>query len=207
MPVVIAIIAIIALLGLGFTTVAVILWLNREGRVAVIGRQSAGKTTMLRFLADGHVPRAQAPTTVPDGTFSIKIDNRTFEAFDTAGDRLDQWIRALDASHNVIYLFDASLVSRGDPEVLSALAADTDHIKNYLTTRQVNRHFTVVGTHSDLFAERGRDEEAVRDQPVIQELQLICSTDQDGLIIGSLSNDKSAKTLTKLVLRHAAKGS
>jgi GTPase SAR1 family protein len=205
-PIIVAIWAVVALLGLGLTAIFVVLWLNRDGDVAVIGRQSAGKTTMLRFLADGRLPPSQAPTTFWK-PLSIQIENKTFVAFDTAGDRLDQWIKALDSSNDVLYLFDASLIACADAEALSAIAADTDHIRDYVSRKGKKLHFTLVGTHSDLFQDAKQDEVTVREHAVIQELQLICHTARDGLIIGSLATEKSAKSLTKKVFHHAAKGS
>lgn len=196
---------VVVLIGLGVTTFAVWRWVKGAGKVALIGRQSAGKTTMLTVLGGGKVSPSQSPTTSWKDPLTIQIGNKTFQAFDTAGDRLEQWHKALGLCVNVFYLFDASLIARADAEALSAITADTDHIKDYLSKTKGKLHFTLVGTHSDLFTDVKQDEVTVREHQVVQELQLICHPGRDGLIIGSLSNDKNAKSLTKLVLRHAAK--
>ncbi len=207
LPILIAAWGVVALFGLGLAAYAVALWLEDENTVALIGRQHAGKTTMLTFLASGKVPPSQAPTTSWKGPQTIQFKNKTFQAFDTAGDRLKQWHRALDSCANVLYLFDASLIARADAGALSAITADTDHIKDYLSKTNRELDFTLVGTHSDLFTDVKQDEVTVREHQVVRELQRICGTGRDGLIIGSLSDDKNAKSLTKLVIRHAATGS
>ena len=99
---------------LGLPSIPALLWLNRPGSIALIGRQSAGETTFLDFLAHQKLSMRTSPTTAWTGPKQVKVGKRTLRIYDVAGDRLDQWVRATKRPENILYFFDASLVYRED---------------------------------------------------------------------------------------------
>jgi len=174
-------------------------WLSRPGRVALVGRNLTGKTTMTEILQYGKARRQEyVPTTRPRVTEELQIGEKAFTIVDPGGDRLKDWKLAMHGATDVIYFFDASKVARGDPETLSELDADAEHLQMLRGKQFV----TLVGTHTDLF-ENPDDENLVRSSIEIANLKAACGVDGDGLLLGCLIQKKSGLRIAqKIAERH-----
>lgn len=170
-------------------------WLSSPGRVAFIGRNATGKTTMTEIMQHGEArKKSYAPTTAQRKIEDVHIGAKTFTLVDSGGDRLKDWKAALRHTRDVVYFFDAHRVAEGDPDVLSELEADAEHLQ----LLRGNRRFTVVGTHTDLFADEA-DEDSVLESIEIANLKAACGVDGDGLLLGALTDKKSGLRLAKQI--------
>lgn len=88
-------------------------------KVAILGAQRVGKTTLLRFLEAGKLPTKPAPTVdpTPGGQFEMNV-NGVRVAFDVPEDvpgngglQFKDWQRAVDGADYVWYLFHSDLMA------------------------------------------------------------------------------------------------
>ena len=196
--------ALIAAASLGLAAIAAWTirgWLGSRTRVADIGRPATGKSTMLRLLKTGKVPaKGLAPTTEPEEAEISIPGGITITVTDSGGDRLHQQNQAVSKATGVVYFFDAHRVEIGDPDTLSALEADADHIDVMFQTQDHSRRFTLVGTHSDLLV--GSDAvSTVRRHPVVQRLRQAAGAGGDDIVLGSLASNKAALKLAAEVAK------
>lgn len=181
-------------------------WVKLTRTVAFIGRSAAGKSTLVHILEHGDVPKSGTPPTVTQRTTQkITIENMTAYVVDSGGDRLAQWESAVSKSRGVVYFFDASLIARNDKQAQSALWADADHIKDLLSQGVVERRFTLVGTHSDLFHAKS-DEQVVRQNSAVQRLRNACEIGNEDVLIGSLAEKKAAMRLVSQLAKRQSRG-
>ncbi len=178
-------------------------WLSKKGRIAVVGREFSGKTTLLNFMAGGTL---STTTSLKEAPIRIKVGEREFLAFDTKGEDLRTWRKSLLESRNVFYLFDASRVASEDATALKMINADIDHLKVFREEHSGTMLFTVVGTHTDLFANPSSDPDRVLDNAVIQELLMVCGSIRSDVVLGSLASRGSSKDLVSKLMRKAVKG-
>lgn len=179
-------------------------WLKGSGTVALVGRSGTGKSTFLHVVQNGTIPpRGLPPTTAQISEQHVRVGNREFTVIDNAGDRLRDWFNAFDSSPHGIYFFDASRVGRGDPETLSALREDADHLRLMRHPKR-KRNFLVVGTHTDLL--KNIEEHEVRSHPEIDNLLEAVGAGSDDLLMGSMGATMVARKLVADVAR-AANGS
>jgi GTPase SAR1 family protein len=175
-------------------------WLKAEHTVAFIGRQGAGKTTMLQVLSTGHLPDSPTGPTTEQYEEEVLVEATVFRIIDSGGDRLNQWLVAGKRAGHVVYFFDASLVARRDPAALSAIAADAEQIRTEMSRGGDTSRFVLCGTHADLFTSDTSEAE-VRKNREIQKLKNACNIGDEEVLLGSLSDRKSAMTLTSKVFK------
>lgn len=197
--------AIIALAGLGVAIGAGVgavrgaramkKWLESGHNVAFIGRPATGKSTMVHILVHADVPKsAPAPTVNAEPVEITLPSGLVVTVIDSGGDRLGQQHQAVDRSSRVVYFFDASRLAADDPDTLSALEADADHIRTLFQKAKHSRRFTLVGTHADLM-----DAEALaslKRHRTIQTLRQAAGAGSDDVVIGSLATKKAAVELS-----------
>lgn len=170
--------------------------------IALIGRTSTGKTTLLACLEERELPDRPRPSTVTSTKQrDLLVENKTFTVVDTSGSELAQWVKAVKQARGVLYFFDAHLVAQGDTGTLNWIAADASHIEEVFPHLKSKR-FTLVGTHADLFGSPRHDEASVRGHTVIEQLQKATGTTDHDVIIGSLSTDRNAMKLIQKVFRN-----
>lgn len=163
--------------------------------VALVGRTGTGKSTLLYYMENGEIPEVDLEsTTTMRRSERIQVHQKTFAFEDTSGSELSQWIDAVRDCRSVFYLFDASLVAKEDPGTLNWIDADVEHIRKVLP-RSRSRHFTLIGTHADLFTEPRENEAEVRGHPVITRLAKVTKSGKGDLAIGSMADNKEAGRL------------
>lgn len=170
-------------------------WLSRPGKVAFIGRNATGKTTMAEILEHGQAQsKAYTPTTVAREVQQIQIGEKTFTLIDSSGDHLKDWKTALRGAKDVVYFFDANEVAKRNPRVMSELDADAEHLERLKNGHRV----TLIGTHADLFEDH-LDEQRVRSSLQIANLKAACGVGAEGVLIGSLMDKRGGRRLARQI--------
>lgn len=115
------------------------LWAGK--RVAILGRQSVGKTTLLTRLmgedVSGVLKRTVDPTT--GGTFELRIGKKSVRfrvRHDQPGwapeNSYKGWSEEFDDADFVLYLFRADLIARGDRETVELVERDLNQFRDWL---------------------------------------------------------------------------
>lgn len=211
----VAILGVATLVGGGLVVALPKLSKNLAGkRVAILGRQSVGKTTLLRTLRDGDAPDRALRTVDASlgGRFEMAIRTRTVE-FDVPRDLpgndsdlgFKHWKDAFCGADYVWYLFRADLVARGDVSALDGVKDHLDRFKDWMDSdKSVRPTVILIGTYADLVPDYEGDvarvEEAVRSVSAIK-LGMV-KLNHASLVIGSLLTDKESKKLIKSLGGH-----
>lgn len=175
-------------------------WAKRARTLAFIGRSEAGKTTMAAYLAKGNLP-SSTHSTVDTKTHRVRpnvfrVDQATVRVVDSGGNEtsLSDWKRAVESSDDVFYFFDARKVYDEDPDTLSALSADADHLRNW---RKKSAKATVhlVGTHTDQLPSDAAARSRVRSHSVVKNLRSSGEVKDGNILFGSLNSVRDARKL------------
>lgn len=182
-------------------------------RVAILGAQQVGKTTLLLVLRDGKLPRGVFATVDPakGGAFSLAVGDKEID-FEVPKDLpgndglgYPTWKEAFEGAHYVWYLFRADLIASGDAATKAMVGDHLEAIGEWVKAAKGRKPMVVlIGTHSDIspvytqsLAEF-RNSVAAADSIKVGLVKL----KKAKLVVGSLSTDSEAGSLIKTVRSH-----
>lgn len=211
-------------LGTAAVVVAgVILWdiieTYLKGRkIAVLGDNETGKTTLLKFLSTGVVPKEYKPTINVETVEKIRLSDLDLELSefilketkDVYGSRLSmgKWKELFIRADLVLYLVRADSILNQDTTRENRIRGDFKTIKNWLDERKTNPpYFFIIGTFADKIKGWPTSPEDTKElQPLIERFRgndtirqitaIISSTKgaskAENVLIGSLKDNESA---------------
>lgn len=209
------------LLAVGAATVAVVmkphvekavddlnkLWAGK--RVAVLGRQMVGKTTLLGFLMGKDAPVNSKMTVDPakGGTFELRIGKKATRfrvRHDQPGwapeNSYKGWKEDFDDADFVLYLFRADLVEQGDIQTINLVQEDLNQFKRWLPkwgSKTPAPKIVLIGTWAD--QSPSFNEDAAKFASLIRKSHPIklgaTKLNKADLVVGSLSTDKDRERL------------
>lgn len=183
-------------------------------RVAILGRQRVGKTTLLRLLRDGHVPEVTTSTVDASlgGRFKLEVHGRSVEfdvPRDLPGNDIDlgfkQWKDAFCGADYVWYVFRADLLTQGDASTLEVVKHHFDRFKDWLDADpSVQPKIILIGTHADKDPRRAEDPaQFANEVHAASSIQLgMVMLNNAELVVGSLLTDRDARRLVKSLGGH-----
>ncbi|WP_157155714.1 GTPase domain-containing protein [Diaminobutyricimonas sp. LJ205] len=132
---------------------------KRDGkRVAILGRQQVGKSTLLHLLREGSVPETISSTGSPvvGGEFSMEIGGKVVN-FNVAKDLpgndglgFGDWKEALSGADYLWYLFRSDLIAQGDPDEIRLVESHLDMFKVWIDDGNTKVPKTIlIGTCAD----------------------------------------------------------
>lgn len=179
-------------------------------RVAVLGAQQVGKTTLFVTLRDGRPPEHPKRTVdpAPGSTFHLQVGKReaTFEipadlrGHDGVG--FPNWKAATEKADWVWYLFRADLIALGDATTTRIVEDHLTRLKTWLDDMKGPRpKVLLVGTFADqaqgYLEPRGELHRLVSmSDPIKADLVKI---EDSALVVGSLATPKLAASLVKSI--------
>ena len=182
-------------------------------KVAILGAQQVGKTTLLLTLRDGKVPSRVSRTVDParGGTFSLPVGDKKVD-FEVPKDvpgnddlAYSTWKEALNGADYVWYLFRADLAALHDPGTNRMVQDHLDVIKDtVIGSRNKKTKVILIGTFADLsptyFTNLAEFRKAVAS---IESIKIgLVRIKNAKLVVGSLLKDKEATALIRTVRSH-----
>lgn len=183
------------------------LWAGR--RVAILGRQMVGKTTLLSHLTGNDVSGVVKSTVDPTagGTFEIHVGKKAVRfrvRHDQPGwapeNSYKGWREDFDDADFVLYLFRADLIAHGDQATVNLVERDLNQFKSWLPASKSGRpvpKIILIGTWADQSPEFAEDPNKFtsrvrRARPIkIGAVKL----NKADLVVGSLSADDDTTRL------------
>ena len=157
-PVVIAIVALVAAAG-GIAAVLTRLGKKVAGqRVAILGRQQVGKTSLLYFLREGKVPDQTWDTVDParGGKFPMVVGGELVDFMvpkDLPGNDglgFADWKEAFSGADYVWYLFRSDLIAQGNSVEIDMVKQDLDMFKGWMDAEKSKcPKIILIGTWAD----------------------------------------------------------
>lgn len=210
MPLIPIILWVIALLGLGGIAAAIRLIARRLSgkRVAILGHEKVGKTTLLQILRKNRTSGPATRTVDPDegGTFSMEIGRKTVNFHvpqDLPGHTpLGQadWKEAFFEANYIWYLFRSDLIAQEDPETIQIVKRHFDLFKDWIETKKTkDPKIILIGTWADKDPRYQKDLATFKRVvgavgPIKVGLVKLGNT---GFVVGSLLTDRNSKKLIK----------
>ena len=175
-------------------------------RVAILGRQQVGKTTLLHFLREGKVPEHSRNTVDPveGGRFTMEV-GREAVGFDVPKDLpgndglgYADWKEAFTGADYVWYLFRSDLIAQGNDDEAALVKGHLDMFKDWMDAGSSPK-VILIGTWADQASEFHEDPE--RFKRVVGASAPIklgaVKLSNAGLVVGGLNDNKHANTLMK----------
>lgn len=177
-------------------------------RVAILGGQQVGKTTILRYLEfdgllEGEVRRTADAAGGGSFTLDVAGADTVFDVQkDLPGDQglqYKDWREAVDGADHVWYLFRADLVAEHNPEQVELIRKHLLMLWGWLDSKKADRPKVIlVGTHADrheLFeSDPARLSQIVRNADA---LKINAVKLNAGVVVGSLATEDAAKRLRR----------
>lgn len=179
-------------------------------RIAILGRQRVGKTTLLDFLLGKEVRDESKPTVDPasGGIFSLPVGKASVQfrvRHDQPGwapeNAYKGWKEDFDDADYVLYLFRADLIAQQDAETVALVKDDLNQFKAWLKAKSKGTvpRLILVGTWADhdpsFVADREDFASAIRrTHPIKLGATKLNKAD---LVVGSLSSDDERRALVK----------
>lgn len=177
-------------------------------RVAILGGQRVGKTTLLHILRDGRVQKRASRTVdpAPGGRFVMEVGGKEID-FDIPKDLpghhnfgLTHWKTAFAEADYVWYLFRSDLIAQGDPSEIRKVEDHLDLFKQWMGSGSSTRPKVIlIGTWADQAPGYTEDfAEFIGDiggsAPIKHGAIKLNNAD---LVVGSLVTNKDSKVLIK----------
>ncbi|WP_431796985.1 hypothetical protein [Microbacterium kunmingense] len=187
------------------------LWAGK--RVAILGRQWVGKTTLLALLMGQDLSAARKTTVDPNtgASFELRIGKKTVR-FRVRHDQpgwapelaYKGWREEFDDADFVLYLFRADLIARGDRGTVALVERDLNEFKSWLEQRETGApvpKVILIGTWADRSPEFAKD--AAKFTSRIRKARPIklgaIKLNKADLVVGSLgAEEDSAKLIASL---------
>lgn len=199
----------VGLLGIGGAAAAIIATFAKKlsgKRVAILGRQTIGKTTLLHFLRAGKIPDHTRNTVDPDegGTFSLEIGGKSVgfrvpkDLPGNDGLGYSDWKEAFTGADYVWYLFRSDLVAQEDKAEVALVKGHLDMFRQWMDAGSAPK-IILIGTWADQDPGFERDPKQFRrDVAAASPIKVgAVKLNNAGLVIGALDNDDNAVTLMK----------
>lgn len=182
-------------------------------RVAILGRQQVGKTSLLHFLREGRVPARSWNTVDPvqGGKFAMEIGGKTVH-FDVPKDLpgndglgFADWKEAFAGADYVWYLFRSDLIAQGDSSEIDMVKEHLDMFKEWMSAgKPTCPKVILIGTWAD--KDPGFQQDSGKFKLDVGSASPIkigaVKLNHAGLVVGGLLTDKDAITLVKSLGRH-----
>lgn len=205
---------VVSILGAGAAAAAITkLAKSLSGkRVAILGRQEVGKTTLLQFLRDREAPMESKRTVdpIPGEEFDMQIDGNDVHwkvKKDLPGNdspAYKHWKDAFDDSDFVWYLFRADLIANGDADEAQGVKEHLNMLKSWRKERESNPpKIILIGTWADKCTEFNDDWKAFNQ--VVKDTQPITNGSlglEADVVVGSLATTDAANKLAERIGRY-----
>lgn len=177
-------------------------------KLAILGAQRVGKSTLFRMFRDGKVPKRSLETVdaEPGTTFVLRISKkdirveipRDVEGSDGAG--FPEWRKAFNDADFVLYLFRADHLVSDNEKAVALVKNHISLLKGWLSEHSGSApRIVLVGTFADQWpgvsGKRGELFQLVESHPVVKAGMV--KLNNAGLVVGSLENTRSAGSLIK----------
>ena len=177
-------------------------------RLAILGGQGVGKTTLFSTLRDGKTPKATRETvdSEPGATFILEVAGRSVH-FDIPRDLrgndgvgFPEWKKSfLDADY-VLYIFRSDKVLAGDAKTLEEMERHFLLMKGWLDrAKNSPSKIVLIGTFADqsgpYSGKRSELHQAVAETQLVK--AALVKLNNAGLVVGSLVNTRSATAVVK----------
>lgn len=211
----ILIIAVVAIAGAGVA--AALNWDEivkalRGKKLAVLGERKVGKTSLLKFLAEGSIPEEYEATNesgeiVRGRRFKLRdLKLAIKDTRDVPGRRGYDWEKIIKGADIVLYLLRVDRLMEGHRPTESRVQKDISQIKRWLDTNPQKKFpLFVIGTHCDLTDpdlttlpadQIGAYEDKVREMSIFQEIVLRGGGEREvTLMLGSLKSEATTEVL------------
>ena len=211
-PFIPVILAVSALVVAGGITLAIrsLLTILSNKKLAILGAQRVGKTTLFQMLRDGKVPKVTGETVdaEPGTSFVLKISGKDIrfeipkDVSGNDGVAFPEWRKAFDGADFVLYLFRADKIAAGDEKTVKLVKDHLSLIKGWLATHQgLPPKIVLVGTFADQspgFSERRYVlDSVVASHPVIK--AGLVKLNNARLVVGSQATTRLASSLIKKI--------
>lgn len=203
-------IVLVVAVSVGLGTTAWIVRMKLSGkRVAILGRQEVGKSTLLYMLRDNKLPDQVIRTTdpIPGGEFEMKLGRRRPTRFivpkDLPGSAAPTWTvwkEAFNSADIVLYLFRSDKLIEDDDAETGLVQEHLNMLVEWnsaIATRKA-RKILLLGIWADQSDFYSTDPAGYREQlrhvPVLQAPAVKLNAN---VLCGSLASDDEAKRLIK----------
>lgn len=217
-PVIVGVAIAIALLAGGLNWDKILIHL-RGKKIAVLGERMVGKTTLIKFLTEGWLPKDYKGTIGEDPVKAKRyrlrdLDLKLKETRDVPGDTAKRvlWKKLFDESDIVLYLVRADRLLQNHSETQSRARRDIEHISRWLREAKNEDRapelVAIVGT----FADKEPDFNAITEKTladyqdrfarhsVVKQMALKCRGLGNVIFaIGSLQNEDRARDLVYIL--------
>jgi len=177
-------------------------------RVAILGRQQVGKSTLLHFLEHNAVPANSTPTVDPErgASFAFSVHKKVIH-FNVPSDlpgndglSFVDWKEAFSEASYVWYVFRADLIAQGDPTELDLLEEHLTLFNHWMPKKKSSGPKVIlIGTWADndpLFVQSPHKfRKLVAGIKPIDVARL--KFGRMPVVVGSLLTDESAEKLVK----------
>lgn len=183
-----------------------------NARVAILGRQEVGKSTLLHFLMEGSFPdqptRTQDP--LPGGRFSLPLPGRSTRRYSVEADlpghtfpAYKDWRESFESSDFVWYLFRSDLVAAGDADEIALIDEHMAHLADWHSElRGKAPQVILVGVFAD--------QDPSRDDAMLEERVRTSTLIRDGavnlgkadIVVGSQATEGDAARLVGRIASH-----
>lgn len=211
LPVIPVVAGIVALMGLvvggKFVTNSIKRMLAGK-RVAILGGQEVGKTTLLYYLRDGKHPGSQKRTLDPavGQEFELKVGRKSVKFHvlnDLPGHQglgLSDWKNAFVGADYVWYLFRSDLIVSGNKAQIEMVSNHLIHFKSWMKNAK-KPTIILVGTWADHDATyEDQEKDFVRILKSSDPIKLgAVKLNNAQVVVGSLQDEKGAAKLVKAI--------
>lgn len=204
-----------AVLALNWKKVEILL---KGKTLAVLGEQRVGKTTLIKFLTEGVIPKGYSATGAaektksnsrrvanPDDHHLKDLKLRFKQSHDVGGDwdaHKGQWKKTFDAGDLVLYLVRADNLLNGDMDTQKRVLGDAESLRLWLKEAKKSKPIAIVGTHTDLdprFMDRKKRAEMEAEflkLDTVRKLAAAFGGSADvAVVVGSLYHDEDTRRL------------
>lgn len=192
----------------------IIIWWSGK-RLAILGSEMSGKTTLHSFLKHRSIPRNYDPTlgVVPSDAkrlFLKDLDLKIKEGSDVGGRtgaRDRNWKPIIDESDIILYLVRAHELLSNDQALIERIREDSEIIKEWIKGRKIAPKIAIVGTHADLdarFSEHNHTtlENTFIQNDLIREISVrLGGTGQILVVLGSLKTLDDSERLVYVLFK------
>lgn len=216
-PLIPVIIVGVSLLFAGGVTTVVLKWDDimlwwKGKKIVVLGTRGVGKTTLIEFLFNGHLPESYQQTVRPTNAkgrrFSLKdlqLDVDVKSTIDLPGskDYYSDWKKAVLSSDVVIYLARTDEILSNDVKKNRLIINEIRHIRSWISESSQNKKIYILTTYADYIDKfnasddiRDKFIESFRNLPSVRNLILHAGGgDSTRLIVGSMVDTGETESL------------
>lgn len=186
--------------------------------MSFIGPRMVGKSTLANFLETGELkhdlPQNVSTSTRSAGTWEYKDGEANFVSFDEVGsqDAYISWKTSFDKSNFVFYLFNILDLLDKSKESEKRIVDDFYQIRSWV--KEKPKKVVLVLTHADKIIDGEGSSaswsadifDSINNLDAVKKIKDLMPTTYFGIVVGSLADVESARSLASRAIEEAADG-